>query len=71
MCIQEISHRELFLEITIIIIIIIKIIIIIIIIIFFLKTARTSVQGKDDVLILRVNVWLVGLVTTVSWVSAC
>ena len=49
MCIQEISHRELFLEITIIIIIII-------IIIFFLKTARTSVQGKDDVLILRVNV---------------
>ena len=65
MCIQEISHRELFLEITIIIIIII------IIIIFFLKTARTSVQGKDDVLILRVNVWLVGLVTTVSWVSAC
>ena len=49
MCIQEISHRELFLEITIIIIIII------IIIIFFLKTARTSVQGKDDVLILRVN----------------
>ena len=48
MCIQEISHRELFLEITIIIIIII--------IIFFLKTARTSVQGKDDVLILRVNV---------------
>ena len=46
MCIQEISHRELFLEITIIIIIII----------FFLKTARTSVQGKDDVLILRVNV---------------
>ena len=44
MCIQEISHRELFLEITIIIII------------FFLKTARTSVQGKDDVLILRVNV---------------
>ena len=49
MCIREISHRELFLEITIIIIIII-------IIIFFLKTARTSVQGKDDVLILRVNV---------------
>ena len=48
MCIQEISHRELFLENTIIIIIII--------IIFFLKTARTSVQGKDDVLILRVNV---------------
>ena len=47
MCIQEISHRELFLEITIIIIIII---------IFFLKTARTSVQGKDDVLILRANV---------------
>ena len=24
--------------------------------IYFLKTARTSVQGKDDVLILRVNV---------------
>ena len=49
MCIQEISHRELFLEIT-------TIIIIITIYIFFLKTARTSVQGKDDVLILRVNV---------------
>ena len=53
MCIQEISHRELFLEITITIIIIIFFLFFLF---FFLKTARTSVQGKDDVLILRVNV---------------
>lgn len=64
MCIQEISHQELFIEIIIIIILLF-------IILFFLKTARTSVQGKDDVLIPRVNVWLVGLVTAVSWVSEC
>ena len=69
MCIQKIFHLKVFLELWFVIIIII--IIIIIIFIFFLKTARISVQGKDDVLILRVNVWLVGLVTTVSWVRAC
>ena len=58
MCIQAIFHQELFLELlfVIIIIIIIIIVIIIILIFIFLKTARTSVQGKDDVLILRVNV---------------
>ena len=56
MCIQEISHRELFLEITITIIIIFFFLFIYFFLFFFLKTARTSVQGKDDVLILRVNV---------------
>ena len=54
MCIQAIFHQELFLELLFVVIIII--IIIIILIFIFLKTARTSVQGKDDVLILRVNV---------------
>ena len=53
MCIQAIFHQELFLELLFVVIIII---IIIILIFIFLKTARTSVQGKDDVLILRVNV---------------
>ena len=58
MCIQAIFHQKLFLEMLFVVIIIIIIIIIIIsiLIFIFLKTARTSVQGKDDVLILRVNV---------------
>ena len=52
MCIQKIFHPKVFLELLFVVIIII----IIIIIFFFWKTARISVQGKDDVLILRVNV---------------
>ena len=47
MLIQAIFHQELSLE--------LLFVIIIIIINFFWKTARISVQGKDVVLILRVN----------------
>ena len=50
MLIQAIFHQELSLELLFVIIIII------IINFFFWKTARISVQGKDVVLILRVNV---------------
>ena len=48
MLIQAIFHQELSLELLFVIIIIINF--------FFWKTARISVQGKDVVLILRVNV---------------
>ena len=49
MLIQAIFHEELSLE-------LLFVVIIIIIIFFFWKTARISVQGKEGVLILRVNV---------------